>query len=392
MAVGSMDPKNGGPGRGTAWVVIVVLVTGVVLQSFSAAQFVFEEPLVLAVGCLFAAVALLWVCFLGIGELWKTAVRGGVTATAAVLAVIGAVLGYGALDLGRERIGPRIAATFDVPWNPGVFDPKSNMLVTADGGGVLRGFDLETNLQAGRAQRIGHSIGDLEHWRGFVYATVDEGVLTRVLFGPARRRTIRVRYGSENGQIVIGAGSIWVNDRAAGRILRYSFDLDLIAEIPLGGRKGAEATSLTFGGPGLLWVTDSGRNALYRIDPEKNDVVVSKSVLHNPTTLGIDGGVVYVAHPGIRALIKHDAFTGNQLPGRTPIGAGPTTVDASGKRLFICNVRGDRVLRFSLATGKRRGTALPTGLSPTDLIVAPEGKMWAMNRGGGSITPIEIGG
>lgn len=385
------DPGGGGPGRITAWLAIVVVVTGVLLQSFSAAQFVFEDPLVLGVGFGFAAVALLWVCFLGVGELWTTAARGAATATAVAFAVIGVLLGYVALDLGREEISPSITTTFDVPWNPGVFDPKDNMLLTADDGGLVRGFDLETNLQAGRAQQIGHSIGDLEYWHGFLYATVDDGVLTRVLFGPAQRRTVRVRYGSENGQIVIGADSIWINDRAGGRILRYSFDLDLIAEIPLRGRKGAEATSLAFGGPELLWVTDSGRNALYRIDPEKNEVVVAQSVLSNPTTLGIDGNVVYVAHPDVRALVKHDGRTGKQLPGRTRIASGPTSVDASGKRLFICNLRGNRVLRLSPASGKRHGSALPSGLSLTDLILAPEGKMWVMDEGGESITPIEIG-
>ena len=169
----------------------------------------------------------------------------------------------------------------------------------------------------------------------------------------AGRWTVDARgfHVSDPSGIAAGAGSVWVArgsevvrvDGRSGRVLRR-FPLPVTA------------TLLAFGN-GALWAASSENGLVEKIDPVANRIA-ARARLHGwISALAVSGSSVWAtATPDdvVFRLSADDASVESTLPA----GAGPESLDASGRALWIADSRGRALTRIDQRSGTRSSIAV----------------------------------
>lgn len=156
--------------------------------------------------------------------------------------------------------------------------------------GVLAGIQLPGADASGARGPITLAVGNGAAWAGF-----GDGRVVRVPVAIRPQRTVVApKITGYVGAIATGFGSVWVA-RHDSTVLR------------LDGRTGrirarlapAWAPSFVDAGLAAVWVVDSGRRTLYRVDPVTNRVTGRVKIPGNPMGLAVGAGAAWVtAAPG----------------------------------------------------------------------------------------------
>lgn len=204
-----------------------------------------------------------------------------------------------------------------------------------------------------------------------------------------------ITVGRIAGDMVAGAGAIWVSDAEAGKILRIdpstnevvaqidafaqsiAFDGSLwaihetgsdasllqidpatntvVATIPLPG-VGPGSTRGLAAGAGSIWismpvpVSDQAVPSVVRVDP------VSQTIVATITSIGAFGSVatddaVWVADIQSNTLVRIDPAT-NEIVARIAVGGGPTSVEVGAGSVWVTNQESGSVSRIDPATNE----------------------------------------
>jgi streptogramin lyase len=125
--------------------------------------------------------------------------------------------------------------------------------------------------------------------------------------------------GSKPTGIAVGAGSIWVAESLKGTVARIDPNrLAVVATIPL--LQEANPDQIAFGA-GFVWVTEPDADAVFRIDPAANQGTTIAVVGNGPAGIAVGGGSVWVANGLDGTVAKIDPRSAKVVG--TPYRLGP---------------------------------------------------------------------
>ena len=199
------------------------------------------------------------------------------------------------------------------------------------------------------------------------------GIGAQIVYNPGTVATLSGY--SPSAAVLDGAGNVYFNDIATGRILEESATgtVSVVGSVPTTSK-----SSMTIGGDGTLYISSPSQAAVYTLKPGGTPAVLFTGAvkLVTPTGLATDGtGYLYIADAGTNAIDRIDldggatplTLTGLNTPLSSPAGLA---VDASNN-LYIADSGNDRIVEFGLYTGAAIVTPI-AGLSlnnPSGLVV-----------------------
>jgi YVTN family beta-propeller protein len=158
--------------------------------------------------------------------------------------------------------------------------------------------------------------------------------------GAVARAFATLRSGGLIGDIVVGAGAVWVTDTTHGRVYRFAVSTGrLEAVIAVGTTAGAMAV-----GDGGVWVADDDAHRVSRISVRHNRVDSVLPVPGIPSHIAASDGGVWVTDGAGSAVTVLDRASGRVLT--VPVGAGPTGVAAIGDTVWVANTAGGTLSRI----------------------------------------------
>jgi YVTN family beta-propeller protein len=160
-----------------------------------------------------------------------------------------------------------------------------------------------------RGKPVGSPYSDAGHLAsgfGFLWVASGEGVITRIDLRTSRvaGRIFGVETGQSAGGIAQGEGSIWVaGPWGSSPVARIDPRGNrVLARIPL---QKFRASGIAVGGKGV-WVSDAGRDQVWRIDPALNSPVGSTKVGLAPVGVAFGAGSIWVANSGDGTVSRID--------------------------------------------------------------------------------------
>jgi YVTN family beta-propeller protein len=128
--------------------------------------------------------------------------------------------------------------------------------------------------------------------------------------------------------IALGAGEVWVTDRAANNVTRVDAT-GLVTSLAVG--HGASGIAV---GDGAVWVADTGDNAIVRIDPSTRAVIATIPVGQAPTGVSLGAGSIWVANSGDGTVTRIDPKTAKTIA-TISVGGSPHALTVTGGRAWV---------------------------------------------------------
>ncbi|MCC7076462.1 MAG: hypothetical protein IT198_04995 [Acidimicrobiia bacterium] len=205
-----------------------------------------------------------------------------------------------------------------VPVVLGGADPPRRLAV-ADGAvwvagaevsGTIRRFDTAAGTVTGEVA-LGDRIDFLAAGAGAVWATAGHVLFRIDAAGPALTGSVEIPVdaGEDLSGLVVEAGAVWV--LADGVLFRVD-PASLAHGDPV---EVASGNSSVAAGDAAVWVTDTFRNDIHRIDAASGHVAATFRPVTKPVALAAGGGSLYVVHTGGLKLARLDPADGRFLAG-----------------------------------------------------------------------------
>jgi streptogramin lyase len=239
------------------------------------------------------------------------------------------------------------------------------------------------------ADRVTSSTGvfDIALARDMVWVTRRDGMLVSI--DRATRRTVGapIRYGSGAGDLVLAAGSIWINnfkDDYEGSVTRVDpCTRRVVARIAVG--RSAAAVSAGFGS---VWVSDPIDKTVERFDARNGRRLASVGRIVDPEDIARVGDELWVVRYGDQTLVRIDPTT-NRLVGRPiAIGPDPAGIAVAPDAVWIPLYGDGSLTRIDRRRLTSRRAIVATGNAPTDA-AAGFGRIWTPDDNGDSVALTE---
>lgn len=193
--------------------------------------------------------------------------------------------------------------------------------------------------------------------------------------------------------LAAGAGGLWVGDTRRQKLVRLDPDLQ-------GGNRTAQvgpAEQDTIGssianpvavGEGAVWV-GRGYGALARVDPRTVEVVDDVPVGNDPVAAATGAGAVWVVDYDDGTLARVDPQSANAVAWTTQVGQAPVALALGEESVWVASSQSDSVSRVDPENGAVTA-AIPVGRHPTG-IATGAGAVWVANNLDGTVSRIDPG-
>ena len=243
------------------------------------------------------------------------------------------------------------------------------------------------------APRVGHQPSDVASGAGSIWVTdyTDE---TLVQVDPTTGAVVSTRsVGGKPTGLCVGGGEVWVTTEfgltggVAGSVIRFDPATNGVAP-PIVVGDGVQAIAYQDGNPGSLWVTNDLNDTVTRIDPASGGIVATIDLHHQPTSLAVSGGDVWVG--GADMTLTHiDAQTA-KVAGTIVLRAVPTAVAAGGGAVWIASAPANTVTHLDAASGAVV-TTIAVDSGPQSVAVG-DGAVWVATSGAQVVDRIDPAG
>jgi YVTN family beta-propeller protein len=177
---------------------------------------------------------------------------------------------------------------------------------------------------------------------------------------------------SGGGLARISADSVGLIDLESGEI---------VDQIRVGERPGDLVR-----GAGSIWVVNGGAETVSRIDPTTNAIVDTISVGETPVGIAFGYGAVWVTNGAEATVSRIDPGT-NTVVQTIDVDSGPAGVATGHDAVWVANKLEDTVSRLEASTGSLV-VSIDVGDGPSELAVGP-GAMWVTNQFSGTVSRID---
>jgi class 3 adenylate cyclase/streptogramin lyase len=190
-------------------------------------------------------------------------------------------------------------------------------------------------------------------------------------------------------RLVAGEGSLWIGNAFDGTVSRL--DSNRFLSRPFRPQPGAVGRLALAVGFGSLWV-GSQDDVLARVDPgtlETTDVITG---IQNPESIAVAGGALWIVETGRRHVLRIDPET-NRVAGTTPLGGVPSALTAGEGAVWALSAQERKVWQIEPNTGKVVHTITLRSTSPLlghlSAIAAGEGSVWVVDGRRGTLMQID---
>jgi YVTN family beta-propeller protein len=175
-------------------------------------------------------------------------------------------------------------------------------------------------------------------------------------------------FGSPNGSVAIGAGSVWVvfGDSTLARI-------DAAGEVLGQSLAGSQPAGVVVAA-GSVWVTNSGEATVQRFSPEtfRQEPLQTFNVSRQPTGITYADGAIWVANAGDAVVTRIDP--GSRATLQISVGEGPSALASGSGAVWVANTTAGTVSRIDPNTSEVVAT-IEIGNAPAG-IAAANGLLW----------------
>jgi virginiamycin B lyase len=179
----------------------------------------------------------------------------------------------------------------------------------------------------------------------------------------------------------VGFGSFWM--MSGSFVDRVDLNDNSITRVPVRGLESHHSSAAI--GEGAVWLLD-GRTAIYKIDPQKEQVVKEvRAELDEAAGLGVGEGAVWVIPDG-KKLTRYSATSGNE-EATIPLPSRSSRVLVAFGSVWVSGIGNDELYRIDPATNQIAAT-IELRDRPRAL-AAGEGSVWAFNEGDGTVQRID---
>jgi YVTN family beta-propeller protein len=285
--------------------------------------------------------------------------RGIAVSAAAAAAAVVAIVALLAFRGGGDSIGIR-------PNSVAVIDPETNKLVA----------DVE----------VGRRPGPVAFGEGAVWvANLDDSTLMRISAKTREvERTIPMQ-GVFPSDIAAGEGGVWIANGPANAVVRVSPDAnDIVDTVSTADCRGFDASVAT--GEGAAWFICG--TALVRIDPASNHAVASRYTGVWPGGIAVGLGAVWVSNSGENAVSRINPQT-RQVTDQLTVAGDPRGLSVGEGAIWVSAFRDDQISRLGKRPGNRFTTeSIQVGDGPIDVAVGA-GSVWVANSRDGTVSKID---
>ena len=149
---------------------------------------------------------------------------------------------------------------------------------------------------------------------------------------------------------------------------------------------GESTTNPVAAGQGAIWV-GRGAGEIARVDPKRNQMVAKVPVGNGPVAIAAGAGGVWIADEVDNSLSRIDPASENAVTAATPVGQGPTAVAVGEGAVWVANTQDDTVARIDPATSAVTAR-ISVGRRPTG-VAAGGGAVWVANSLSGTVSRID---
>lgn len=205
---------------------------------------------------------------------------------------------------------------------------------------------------------------------------------TRLLVGEP------IDLGSDEGDVAVGAGSVWVNNYGSEALEGMITRID-----PCNGsmrriRVGRSAVTVRYG-DGSVWVSDPVNGTVARVDASTERVETIPG-FSDPEDLATAGNRVWAVQYAKQTVLAIDPAANRIVGQPIRVGPDPGGIAVGGGAVWLPLYGNGTVTRLPLGARRAEVGATRVGISPTDAAVG-FGRVWVPNNGGDTVSVIGPG-
>jgi YVTN family beta-propeller protein len=179
--------------------------------------------------------------------------------------------------------------------------------------------------------------------------------------------------------------SVWISNSVKNNISRIDPKTNKVVTVVDAGKKPCAGVANAFGS---LWTPVCGDKKLARIDPKTGRVTASipMEIPDSEGMLAAGFGSIWIMTDKNGALARVDPAQ-NKIIAKIAIAPGSFDIVAGEGAIWVTSIDKNLVTRVDPATNRVAAT-IPVGKTPR-FLAAGEGSVWALNQGDGSVSRID---
>jgi YVTN family beta-propeller protein len=231
--------------------------------------------------------------------------------------------------------------------------------------------------QAGPAQGVVGNPTGLAVGGGYVWVATGFASSGLVRVAPDvsnSKETILLRYRDQDvdpAGLAYGENAVWVTDSTRGLVLRVDPASGDATPIALGDSTDPTAIAV---GEGGVWVTLPTHDQIVRIDPTTNEPVTTIDLAATPGQIAVGQGAVWVSATDTDEVVKIDPSTSTKSATIADVGDAPEGIAVGSERVWVANSGDGTVAWIDVATNQVGGH-VTVGATPWAVAV-PSDDVW----------------
>ena len=191
--------------------------------------------------------------------------------------------------------------------------------------------------------------------------------------------------------LAVGAGGVWVGDTRRQTLVRLDPDLQTAERTERVGPAeqdsfGSPVANPVAVGEGAVWA-GRGYGSLARVNPRTVEIVDDVPVGNDPVAAATGAGAVWVVDYDDGTLARIEPRSANAVAWTTQVGQAPVAVALGEGAIWVASSQGDSVARVDPENGAVTA-AIPVGRHPTG-VATGAGAVWVANNLDGTVSRID---
>jgi YVTN family beta-propeller protein len=200
-----------------------------------------------------------------------------------------------------------------------------------------------------------------------------------------QRSSRNVDLGGLSGGTAFDGTAVWVVNSSRNLVLKIDTATNAVVSALAVGTTLLDAIAF---GNGFIWVTSWATSSVIKIDAATHTVAAEIGVGANPVALAVNGNFLWVANNGGNSVSKINMST-NAVTTVNDVGTNPRGLVAVGAYVWVAN-EGSNNVRKIHASNNTLVADIPVGAQPKSLAATGTTFVWVGNTGDGTVSKINV--
>jgi YVTN family beta-propeller protein len=192
--------------------------------------------------------------------------------------------------------------------------------------------------------------------------------------------------GNLSGGTAFDGTSVWVVNSSRNLVLKIDPATNAVVSALVVGTTLLDAIAF---GNGFIWVTSWSTNSVVKIDVATHTVVADIGVGGNPVALAVSGDFLWVANRGGNSVSKINMSTNAVAATVNDVGIRPRALVAVGAYIWVANEGSNNVRKIDTSNNTLVAD-ISVGAQPLSLAATGTTFVWVGNSGDGTVSKINV--